>query len=325
MREMDRAAIERYGIAESLLMENAGRAAFDVLAGKAELRDRRVVVVCGGGNNGGDGLVVARHIASAGGDVVVLLLSDADRYGGASRINYEAVCALGIPVVRVTSADAPAGPIAKADVLVDALLGTGIDRTVEGVYADAIAAMNRSEARVLSIDIPSGVNGDTGQVMGAAVRADWTVTFGLPKAGNLLLPGWAMGGELFVSHISFPPALYESGDLRVAINTPIVPPARDVDGHKGSFGQALFVAGAANYYGAPYFCAMSYLKAGGGYARLAAPASIVPVIAARGPEIVFIPQAENQAGSMGRGNLDGLRGAGRTYGLRGDRSGAVAG
>jgi NAD(P)H-hydrate epimerase len=177
---------------------------------------------------------------------------------------------------------------------------------VRGAYAEVIARVNASRRPVVSLDIPSGIHGDNGQVMGTAIRADLTVTFGLPKVGNLLYPGFANGGALFATHISFPPALTRSSELAIALNTPPPLPGRDPAGHKGSFGDALFICGAAGYFGAPYLAAMALLKAGGGYARLAAPAAIVPTIAALGPELVFLPQAETAAGSLSLSNLDYL-------------------
>lgn len=306
MRRMDQEAIQQYGIPEELLMENAGGAAYRLLQGKVDLCTTPVVVLCGGGNNGGDGLVVARHVASGGGDVTIVLLSDPARYSGAAAVNYNIVSAFGIDIIAAEGNDDIANLLQDDCVVVDALLGTGIERAVEGRYAQAVATINDSIAKVLSIDIPSGVNGNTGQVMGTAVQANWTVTFGLPKIGNLLYPGWSLGGELYVSHISFPPSLYDSDDMSVAVNRPSEVPPRDESGHKGTFGQALFIAGAASYYGAPYLSAMSYLKAGGGYARLAAPAGIVPTLATHGCEIVFIPQDETESGSISQSNLSDL-------------------
>jgi hydroxyethylthiazole kinase-like uncharacterized protein yjeF len=142
--------------------------------------------------------------------------------------------------------------------------------------------------------------------MGTAVKADHTVTFGLPKIGNLLFPGYDLCGKLCVSHISFPPSIYDVDSLKVEINHPVELPPRDKDGHKGDFGQVLFIGGAASYFGAPHFAASSFLKAGGGYARLAAPQSVTPVIATKGSEIVFVPQKETPSGSIALENKSAL-------------------
>lgn len=306
MRQMDRSAIEQCRIPELLLMENAGLAVQRVLRRRWPVAGQRWLVLCGTGNNGGDGLVVARLLHSAGAQVAVLILGDPARYGEAAAVNYGAAQALGLPVRQVAEADAVSAALARCDGVVDGLLGTGIARAVEGLYAAAIEAVNAAGKPVVSVDIPSGVNGDTGQVMGTAIRAAQTVTFGLPKVGNLLYPGYALGGELWVSHISFPPALYAAAALPVAVNEPLPLPARDPEGHKGDFGEALFVAGAAAYYGAPYFSSLAFMKAGGGYGRLAAPASLVPRIATRAGEIVYLPQTETAGGALAHANLDGL-------------------
>jgi hydroxyethylthiazole kinase-like uncharacterized protein yjeF len=199
---------------------------------------------------------------------------------------------------QLGSVEAIEGELAHCDAIVDAILGTGITRDVEGLYRDVIESINRSRKTVFSVDIPSGVHGDTGKVMGTAVRADYTVTFGLPKVGNMLFPGYELGGRLYVSHISFPPSITSADSLKVEISPPLKLPPRRKDAHKGDFGKALFIAGAAGYYGAPYFAALSFLKAGGGYSRLAAPRSITPFIANKGSEIVFLPQGETNAGSI---------------------------
>jgi len=312
MRAMDRRAIEDYHIPETLLMENAGLAAYRVLRERFPVKGRRILMLCGSGNNGGDGLVVARQIFSEGGQPRVLLLGDPARYRGAAAVNWKILQGLDIPLQVYSSPEALEEDLAACHLVVDAILGTGLSKPVRGSYATAIERVNACRRPIVSLDIPSGIHGDSGQVMGTAVRADLTITFGLPKVGNLLYPGFAHGGDLFATTISFPPALTRSSELTIALNALPPLPARDPAGHKGSFGDALFVCGAGGYFGAPYLAAMALLKAGGGYARLAAPAAIVPTIASLGPELVFLPQAATAAGSLAFKNLDGLVDAARS-------------
>lgn len=306
MREMDRRAIETLGISEVLLMENAGAASIQVLSRQRDIAGRRYAIFCGTGNNGGDGLVVARHILSGGGIPLVFLVGDPGRFRGAAKTNMEIVSRLPIEVQRVKEISAVRSSVLHSDGIVDALFGTGLDREVNGIYRDVIELINVSGKPVLALDIPSGVNGETGEVMGAAVRADHTVTFGLPKIGNMLYPGCGLCGKLHLCRISFPPSLYDDEALKVEISGVIALPPRERTAHKGSVGDVLFIAGAAGYFGAPYFSAMSFLKAGGGYARLAAPWSMTPFLATRGSEIVFVPQAETTGGSLCLKNKDAL-------------------
>ena len=306
MRAMDRYAIETLGISDEILMENAGIAAACALAGEMEIAGRRFAVFCGGGNNGGDGFVVARKIHSGGGIVKVFLLADRNRYKGAARKNLDRLLNLAVDVKPVESVEDVRSYILHSHAIVDAIFGTGLNRDVEGLPREVIELINASGKTVLSLDIPSGVNGDTGNLMGEAIRATATVTFGLPKRGNLLYPGFLCWGKLYVTHISFPPELYDSETIRVEVNDPPPLPGRAPWGHKGDFGDVLFVAGAAGYYGAPAFSALSFLKAGGGYSRLAAPASVVPGLAAQAGEIVFVPQRETASGSIALRNRAAL-------------------
>lgn len=306
MRSMDRYAIGKLGIPEEILMENAGLASVNVLQNKIGLCGKKFVIFCGSGNNGGDGLVVARLIHSAGGCPKVFLLGDSGKFKGAAKTNFGIITRLPVEVVKLDNAAIAKKDLAHCDMIIDAILGTGLDRPAAGLTAEIIALINKSGKKVLSLDISSGVNGNTGEVMGVAVKADYTVTFGLPKIGNMLYPGYELDGELFVSHISFPPSLTGSNDIKVETNDYIALPARPAEAYKGSMGDVLFIAGAANYYGAPYFAAMSFFKSGGGYSRLAAPRSIVPVIAKKGREIVYMPQEETAAGSIALKNKKAL-------------------
>ncbi len=309
MRKLDKTASERFGIKEELLMENAGEASyFAILKELKEVR-KRFVICCGGGNNGGDGFVVARKLFSNNADVKVFILGDPEKYTGAAKMNLDIIKKLYVPIKEVESEKDIKHELFHSDVVVDAIFGTGLSREVGGIYKKVIELINESKQKgkqVVSLDIPSGVSGDTGQVMGTAVRADFTITFGLPKLGNVLYPGYELVGKLYVTHISFPPSLYNSKELLCEINEPVPLPKREKTGHKGSFGDVLFIAGAKSYFGAPFLSAHSFLKAGGGYSRLAAPESIVPFVASLGPEIVFVPQKETEQGSISFKNVQAL-------------------
>ncbi len=298
MRQLDATAIEKFGIKDELLMENAGQAVYFVILNEFGIKNKKFVIFCGIGNNGGDGFVVARKIHSNGGDVKVYILGDPARFKGAAALNLDIVSALPIEMQRLESIESVRTEVFHADAVVDAMFGTGLARDVGGLYAEVIELINDSGKTLFSVDIPSGVHGDTGKIMGTAAVADYTVTFGLPKIGNMLYPGYELCGKLYVTHISFPPSMYNADSIKVEINRPPKLGPRDKKGHKGTFGNVLFVAGASSYFGAPYFAALSFLKAGGGYSRLAAPESMTPFIANKGSEIVFVPQKETTSGSI---------------------------
>ncbi len=307
MRWMDCYATESLRIPAEILMENAGQGAAAVLAGERGLPGKGYVILCGMGNNGGDGFVVARKVLSNGGVPKVYILGDPGRFQGAARTNLDILTLLPVEIQRLETVDAGLGRVIRhADGVIDAMFGTGLDREVKGLHREVIDLVNRGRKWVLSLDIPSGVNGDTGEIMGAAIQADCTIAFGLSKLGNILYPGHEKCGKLYVTHISFPPAMYNHERLKIQTNDYLALPVRGREVYKGSMGDVLFIAGTANYLGAPYFSAMSFLKGGGGYARLAAPASVVPVIAGQGKEIVFVPLRETKAGSIGADNYDDL-------------------
>lgn len=307
MQSLDSYASRELHIPEEILMENAGQAAVSVLASQwGDIRGRKFAVCCGVGNNGGDGLVVTRHLLSREGKVTVFIIGEPDRFRGAAKQNWAIARNLPIAVRLVRAAEDLLPELNEADVIIDALFGTGLDREITGLAAQVIGLVNRQGKMVMSLDIPSGVNGDTGEIMGSAIRADWTVAFGLPKRGNILYPGYELCGGLFLAPISFPPALRENQEIQVAVNDYIALPPRSGSAHKGSQGECLVIAGARNYCGAPLFCALSFLKAGGGYVRLALPESLLSAVAAAGGEIVFLPQEETAAGSIAQANREEL-------------------
>lgn len=306
MRAMDRRAVEEFSIPEEILMENAGLSSFFIISHKAGINGQKCAVICGPGNNGGDGLVVARCLHANGAKVSVFFAGDTKRFTGAAKRNFDIMSRFPVNMRRIESAESIKHEIMQSELIVDALLGTGLDRNVSDIYRDMIFLINESGKKILSLDIPSGINGDTGEIMGAAVKADYTVAYGLPKIGNMLYPGYSHCGRLYVSHISFPSLIHSSAAIKIQTNDPIVLPSRPPDAHKGTMGKALFIAGSANYYGAPYFSALSFLKAGGGYAHLASPLSVIPFIAQKGSEIVFAPQQETKAGSISLTNKEQL-------------------
>ncbi|MEA1981232.1 MAG: NAD(P)H-hydrate dehydratase [candidate division Zixibacteria bacterium] len=306
MRNLDRQAIDEYGITQEILMENAGQAAYFTILKEFGIKNKNFVTFCGVGHNGGDGLVVTRKIYSNGGKVTVFILGDRSKFRGAAKQNFDIVNKLQIKVIDLQDVSLALETINSSDAIIDAIFGTGLDREVKGKYEDVINMINASRKTIFSVDIPSGIHGDTGQIMGTAVKADYTTTFGLPKTGNLLYPGFEYGGKLSVTHISFPPVMQNSDHLKIATNDPIPIPGRGKDTHKGSYGKVLFIAGSSNYLGAPYFAALSFLKAGGGLSYLATPANLAAFIGNKGSEIVFVPQKNTTSGSISLKNKQQL-------------------
>jgi len=289
MRDLDRRATIDYGISQEILMENAGIASYDVIQKELGVKNKKFLVFCGGGNNGGDGFVVARKIRSSGGEIKVYLLTDREKYRDPAKKNLEIISKFSIEIDKA-KINSIKDDISNTDAIIDAIFGIGLDRDVEGIYREVIQLINESKKPVFCIDIPSGINGNTGQEMGISVQANYTITFGMPKIGNLLYPGYGKGGKLYLTHISYPYQLQNSGEIKVELPELIPLPKREANTTKFSYGPVLTIAGAKNYYWAPYASAYSVLKAGGGYSFLACPKSLTPYIAVGGREIVFLPQ-----------------------------------
>lgn len=269
MREYDRLAIERYGIPGTILMENAGRGAADVIEGY--LTSGFAAIVCGGGNNGGDGFVVARHLTNRGYLVKVYLVAERKKLTGDAGLNMDIFLKMGGDLVDVQGPGALAAKqeeLEFAEVIVDALLGTGLTSEVRGPIGEAIKVLNSVTPPKVAIDVPSGVCSDTGRILGNAVQARATVTFGFLKRGLLLFPGAGVAGSVHVADIGAPVAaaddaghdgkLLEEDDLR----SQILP--RQVDAHKGHYGHLMVMAGSVGKTGAAMLCADAAMRAGGG-------------------------------------------------------------
>ena len=306
MQILDASAVKDYGISEELLMENAGLAAISIIKTEIGIHGKRFAVFCGGGNNGGDGFVVARKIHSNGGSAHVYTLGELSKYKGAAKSNLEILKKIGINIVELKKIDLITDVLRTYDAIIDGIFGTGLDRDVEGKYKEVIELIIRQNCLVFSLDIPSGIHGDTGIIMGNAISATCTVSFGLPKLGNLLFPGYSMNGRLSVTHISFPPEMYDHEKMKISVNDPVQLPERRMDAHKGALGKLLFIAGSNLYMGAPYFASQSFLRAGGGLSFLATPESIAPFIASKGSELVILPLRMSKSGSLSMQNMDRL-------------------
>ena len=294
--ELDRLA-QAAGTPAAVLMERAGagvaRACLDLLGGGY---GRRAVVVCGKGNNGGDGLVAARHLARAGVRVDVLLLGPdlhEPAAGNLTRLRDETDA-------RVRGFDPAAlrRELARADLAVDAIFGTGFRGAPEDEWADAIEIVNTAPS-VVAVDIASGVDGATGEVGGVAVRADLTVTFGAAKLGSVLLPGAEFAGDVRVVDIGLDErALPAGAGLTDPDDVAAVLPERPIDGHKKASGTLLVVAGSRGMPGAARLAARGAERVGAGYVIVATPASAMPTIQVDLAEAVFLPLPETPSGSI---------------------------
>jgi NAD(P)H-hydrate epimerase len=207
MREIDRRAIHEIGIPGVVLMENAGRGVFEEARKMVEPTDGVVLVLCGKGNNGGDGYVVARHLINSGYRVEVHLLGTTDKVSGDAAINLAIVQRMGEEINELhdeTDVQRVASRAKDAALVIDALLGTGLKGEITGLYAALISAITESRARVLSVDVPSGLDADTGRPLGVAVTAERTVTFQYPKLGFSTAAAEPFLGELVVADIGIP-------------------------------------------------------------------------------------------------------------------------
>ncbi|HWR41812.1 NAD(P)H-hydrate dehydratase [Sporomusa sp.] len=306
MREIDRIAIDDYGIPGAVLMENAGVAVVRQLETIMEpLSERKFCIFAGKGNNGGDGYVIARHIANQGGKVKVFLLGEKEAVSGDARINLDIIERMGIDIIEINNDrvwDKVKVAATFADCLVDALLGTGFRGELSGDMAQLIDIINAAGKLVIAVDIPSGVDADTGRICGNAVRATHTVTFGLPKPGIFLYPGAEYAGELAVADIGIPTAIVAGQNIKqniiMADTIRTILPRRSPAAHKGMAGRLAVVAGSRGLSGAAAMTAEGALRAGAGLITLAAPASLQDVLAVKLTEVMTRPLAETLAGAI---------------------------
>src|SRR5271156_4486800 len=315
MREVDRLTTESYGIPSAVLMENAGRSVAQFIQQRFSSLERRLIfVLCGKGNNGGDGFVVARQLLEMGATPEVILFCDPREMKGEAQDNlrrWENVSGE-LHVVR-TSAELSdwRSKLLACDILIDALLGTGVRGPVEGLLRDVIEIVNQRAGgpAVVAVDIPSGLQADTGEIQGGAIAADYTVTFTAPKVGMFQGKANENVGQLIVRDIGSPPDLIsEVGQGHLCWSEPgefsRFAKRRKADGNKGDYGHALIVAGSVGKSGAAVLASWAALRTGAGLVTVATPEPVLPIVAAHTPEIMTEPLAATEAGSVSLRSLE---------------------
>lgn len=313
MRLVERRAETEFGLASSLLMENAGARAAEVALQMLGAAGGKVVVVAGRGANGGDGFVLARHLAGRDRHVEVFLCGSAAALRGEALANFTILtrCAGDrLSVQELIDEDGLAAfgaALGDAGLVVDALFGTGLRGMVTGLPLQIIEAVNAAGHPVLSLDVPSGLDAGTGQLLagcsatggaGSAIRATTTVTFGLPKLGLFLYPGAAWAGEVMVVDLGLPPALLTDAALKMHLITAERVrqslPVRPADAHKGSFGHALLVGGSPGLTGAVALAGEAALRSGAGKVTVAVPQSLNPILEVKLTEAMSRPLPETE-------------------------------
>ena len=304
MREADRHTIEDLGVPSLELMENAAAGVVDAIRDSFP-EARRILILCGSGNNGGDGLAAARLLAAGGLEIKVLLFADPEHLSPDAAENFRQAKNTGVPIVVVEADDLSALDTELApkppDLVVDALLGTGIDRPLGGRLADVVQKIEEATLAVVAVDVPTGLSGSSAEVPGPVMPAELTVTFAALKHCHVLPPACLHCGEVAVVDIGIPPDVVESGsDLRwvEAEDVALLLPQRHAASHKGNFGHLLLVAGAEGRGGAVAMAAQAAVVAGSGLVTMAVPKPAVPVVDAACLEAMTHALPANDRGEM---------------------------
>lgn len=290
MRFIDRIAMEKYKIPGIVLMENAAIACVkEIEKLYKDFMCPNVGIFCGRGNNGGDGFAIARHLYNKGYNVTVFLVAG-DNILGDALINFEIINEMGIKVINLQNAPQN---LDEFDLIIDAIFGTGFKGEVQGLCKDVINAVNNSSAYTIAVDVPSGINADTGEVTSVCVRADKTITFVSYKAGLLMYPGADYAGEIVVGDISVPKAVFDEikSNIKVADKKFFREnmPKRQKNSHKGDYGKLLVIAGSRGMTGAAYLSSQSAMLSGSGLVTLATPDVVNDILEIKTTEVMTMP------------------------------------
>ncbi|MFZ5517161.1 MAG: NAD(P)H-hydrate dehydratase [Candidatus Zhuqueibacterota bacterium] len=302
MAQVDKTTIHTVQIPGIVLMENAGQSVVrEILTLPGSIENKHVVVFCGKGNNGGDGYVIARHLHNLGAEVSVFLAGTKAAIQGDAKINLTILENMGIEIHEISAID-QIPQFHRIDLVVDALLGTGVTGPVVGFYGDLIETMNRYDAPIVSVDLPSGMETDTGAVHGVCVDADVTVTMAHLKAGLLFSPARDFAGKIVVADIGVPPEislqlhedifLIDAADIRSRL------PERPWNAHKTDMGKVTIFAGSVGMTGAATLASLACVRIGAGLTKLAVPASLNPILEQKLTEVMTVPLAETDQQSI---------------------------
>jgi NAD(P)H-hydrate epimerase len=293
MRNIDKKTIEGIGIPGLELMEKAGQGV--ALAAKEMLDDvknKKVVIFCGRGNNGGDGFVVGRYLSEWGANVQFYLTCKKEEVSGDAKTNLKKAEKMGLPITEVLRKQEIPSKI-EADLIVDALFGTGFSGEITGFTKDVVEMINSSGIRVISVDVPSGLHADTGQFTGACIKAERTVTMALPKIGHFFFPGKEMSGKVSVVDIGVPEQVVEEENINLNLITEEkvkeMLPKRPEDAYKGTCGRVVLIAGSTGLTGAASLASLSSLRAGAGMAILGIPQSLNSILEIKLTEVMTKP------------------------------------
>lgn len=314
MQALDQRAIREARIPSLTLMEHAGAGVVDAMERTlGSLAQQQIMVLCGKGNNGGDGFVVARLAKQKRANVQVALLSKlADLSADAKTMYRRFVGRAGASRVHtLPSRDRLFSLLSRSHIAVDALLGTGLSSAVTGPYKAAIETINQvQDLQVVAVDLPSGIHADTGAVLGTAVRASLTVTFGLPKLGLYTGPGVDHAGKVHIVDIGIPESYVDLVDSQISLLT--LPearrllPARLPSSHKGSFGHAAIIAGSVGKTGSAALAAKAALRVGSGLVTVATPSGVNDILEAKLTEAMTVPMPETTAHTLALAGMDQL-------------------
>ncbi len=301
MQELDRKAIETYRIPGMILMENAGKGAAEVISRTfPDIHRKKIAIIAGKGNNGGDGFVIARYLLNQGVSVKIYLLTDPKGLRGDAETNYSIFQRMKGEIIPVPSSKdyvKVKRDLEKFDILVDGIFGTGLDAEVRGYYREVIDHLNTLQRPIVAIDIPSGLDADTGKPLGTAIHASLTITFGLPKVGHLIPPGIDYVGDVRVVDIGIPKRLVdeenistyllEKQEIKEWLSIP-----RNPNTHKGDYGHLLVIAGSVGKTGAAAMACEAALRMGAGLVTLAIPKSLNAIMEVKLTEVMTEPLPE---------------------------------